>query len=360
MTQPAPDRRTRPLLLLGLALLTAIGFGAASLLPARAQDPDQNIRFFRIGTGTTGGTYFPIGGIIANAISNPPGSPPCDKGGSCGVPGLIAVAQASSGSVENIDNIASGAIESGLSQSDVTYWAYTGSGLYEGQEPMEDLRAIAKLYMELVHIVVPADSDIETVADLRGKRVSLGDQGSGTLLDMRLILDAYGLSEEDIQPVYERPEPSAEMMLNGEIDAFGFVGGAPVLAIEDLARRMDIRLLPFTDEATVDLIAERPFFAPARLDGGIYEGVDSLTTIAVGALWVTSAKIETDLIEGVTRALWHPTTGTLLENGHPRGREINLESAVTGVPIPFHDGALRYYEEVGAIGGPDALDPPLE
>ena len=121
----------------------------------------QDVKFFRIGTGGTSGTYYPIGGIIANIISNPPGSLDCDKGGSCGVPGLVAVVQSSSGSIVNVEGIASGAIELALSQADIAYWAYNGSGLFHHDEPNQALRSIANLYPESLHVVVLRYSGIK-------------------------------------------------------------------------------------------------------------------------------------------------------------------------------------------------------
>jgi TRAP transporter TAXI family solute receptor len=309
----------------------------------------QDIQFFRIGTGTTGGTYFPIGGIIANVISGPPGAPPCDVGGSCGVPGLIAVAQASSGSVENIESIRSNTMESGLTQADIAFWAYSGEELFAEQGPMSDLRAIAHLYNELFHVVVPADSDIETIGDLAGKRVSIGDEGSGTLVDARIVLDAYGLSEEDIEPYYLQPEVASDRMLAGGLDALIFIGGVPTIAVEDLARRMIIRLIPITGPPARKLLQRVPFFLQATLDEGAYANVGAVRTIAVGATWVTSADIDDDLIYGITRALWHPQSLRLLADSHPRGEEIKLENAVSGIAIPIHDGALRFYRETGVL-----------
>ncbi len=332
-----------------LAVMAASMAVGGAVGGAAAQAQDQTIRFFRIGTGTTGGTYFPIGGLIANAISGPPGAPPCELGGSCGVPGLIAVAQASSGSVENINNIRDGLIESALAQADVATWAYRGSNLYEDQGPFPDLRAIAHLYGELVHVVVPADSPIETVADLRGKRVSIGEEGSGTLIDARLVLDAYDLSEDDIEAVHLRPETASDALLAGEIDAFMFVGGAPLLAIEDLARRMPIRLVPFDDPAARRLIESRPFFTAAGLPAETYSGVGAVPMIAVGALWVTSTAVDEETVYGITRALWHPSTQAVLENNHPRGSEIQVENALRGIGIPIHPGALRFYHEIGLM-----------
>lgn len=139
----------------------------------------QDLRLFSIGTGGTGATYYPLGGTIANAISNPPGSRPCNEGGSCGVEGLIAVAQSSKGSVDNIEGIATGRFDSGFSQSDIAFWAYSGTGMYEGKPPMESLRTIAALYPEHIQLIARSDAGIRDVSALEGKRVSLDERGSG-------------------------------------------------------------------------------------------------------------------------------------------------------------------------------------
>ena len=142
----------------------------------------QELKFFTIGTGGTAYTYYPVGGMIANAISKPPGSRECGKGGSCGVPNLIASAVSSRGSVDNVNAIISGLRNSGFAQSDVAYWAYTGTGTMEGKEPAKDLRTIAALFQEHIHLVALKKSNINSVKDLKGKRVSLDEPGSGTML----------------------------------------------------------------------------------------------------------------------------------------------------------------------------------
>ena len=327
---------------------------AAGWLLATGRGRAQEIRFFRVGTGTTSGTYFPIGAIIANAISGPPGAPPCELGGSCGVPGLIAVAQASSGSVENIRNLRAGTIESAFTQADVATWAYTGFGLYADEGPFAELRAIAHLYDELLHVVVPADSPIETLADLRGSRVALGEDGSGTLIDARLLLEAYGLSDADIVPLYLPPAPASDAMLAGALDAFFFVGGVPLVAVADLARRMPIRLVAFNDPVGERAISRIPFFTMAELPPESYPGVPSVRTPAVGAMWVTSTAVDAETIYGLTRALWHPSTQVALANGHARGAAVSIDNALRGVAIPLHPGALRYYREIGLVPQADA------
>ena len=151
--------------------------------------------FFRIATGGVNGTYYQIGAIIGNAISNPTGSRPCSEGGSCGVPNLIAAAVSSDGSVANVEAIQNGEIESGFAQADVVHEAYLAEGTFRGREPMSKLRAIANLYAERMQLVVRTGLGINGVRDLVGKRVSLDEPGSGTLLITRLLLKANGVAE---------------------------------------------------------------------------------------------------------------------------------------------------------------------
>ena len=324
--------------LLAAAAITVSGSAAL------AQEP----QFFRIGTGGTAGTYYPIGGLIANAISNPPGSRPCEEGGSCGVPGLIATALSANGSVANVNAIQGGTLESGFAQSDVATWAQTGTGIWEDREAVSSLRAIASLYPETIHLVASADSGITSVADLAGKTVSMDEPGSGTLVDARIILDAYGLSEEDVDAQYLKPDQAAERMRDGAMDAFFFVGGFPAGAIAELASQDDIMLVPITGAEAEGILGEYTFFAENTVPGGTYEGVDGdVQTLSVGAQWITSADQPEELIYNITAALWNDNTRTLLDAGHQKGKEITAETALDGIGIPLHPGAARFYEEQG-------------
>ena len=328
--------------LLGIAAAAGLLFGTI----AAAQDP----QFFRIGTGGTSGTYYPIGGLIANAISSPPGSEACDAGGPCGVPGLVATALSANGSVANVNGIGGSTLESGFSQSDVATWAHTGTGIWEGREPVEKLRAIANLYPETIHLVASAASGIASVADLAGKRVSLDEPGSGTLVDAQIILGAYGLSEDDITAAYLKPDQAAERMRDGAMDAFFFVGGFPAGAIAELASQNDIRLIPISGAEATALTGEYTFFAENIVPGGTYDGVeDDVTTLSVGAQWITSADQPEELIYQMTKSLWNDATRAMLDAGHAKGREITVATALDGVGIPLHPGAERYYREVGLL-----------
>jgi TRAP transporter TAXI family solute receptor len=325
--------------------------GAALAVGMMAQGAvAQDMQFFRIGTGGTAGTYYPIGGLIANAISNPPGSRACEDGGSCGVPGLIATAVASNGSVGNVNSINGGTLEAGFSQSDVAFWAQTGTGIWEGQPPVEKLRLIANLYPESIHLVASKASGITSVADLKGKRVSLDEPGSGTLVDAKIILGAFGLTEADITPEYLKPDQASDRMRDGAMDAFFFVGGYPAGAIAELSSQHEVVMVPITGPEVDALRAEYTFFANDVLPAGTYKGQDAdVPTLSVGAQMVTSADLSEELVYGITKAMFNETTQKLFGNGHAKGKFITLENAVQGAGIPFHPGAEKFYKEVGAI-----------
>ncbi len=308
----------------------------AFALTLGASNGAQAQQFFRIGTGGTAGTYYPIGGMIANAVSQP------GK--------IIVTAQASNGSLANVNGIAGGALESGFSQSDVATWAQKGTGIFDGKPNLPDLRLIANLYPESVHVVVKKGSGIKSVADLKGKRVGLDEPGSGTLINARLILAAYGVKESDIKPEYIKPNQSGDKMKDGALDAFFFVGGAPAGAIAELATAGGgIEILAIDGPQAEGLRMASPFFAVDTIPGETYRGVGQVTTLAVGAQWVTSAKADTATVYEITKALFSESTQKTLASGHAKGKLINLQNAVKGAGIPFHPGAERFYKEVGAI-----------
>ena len=305
---------------------------ASALLacPASAQ------QFFRIGTGGTAGTYYPIGGMIANAVSQP------GK--------IVATAQATSGSLGNVNGIVGGAMESGFSQSDVATWAQKGTGIFEGKPNVPGLRMIANLYPESLHIVVKKGSGYKSVADLKGKRVALDEPGSGTLINARLVLAAYGLKESDIRPEYIKPNQAGDKMKDGSLDAFFFTGGAPAGAIAELATSgSGIELLPIDGPQADSLRASSPFFAVDSIAAETYKGVAAVKTLAVGAQWVTSDKADTETVYQITKSLFSEATQKTLTAGHAKGKFITLKNAVQGVGIPYHAGAEKYYREAGVL-----------
>ena len=307
------------------------------------------LSFFTIGTGGTAYTYYPVGGMIANAISKPPGSRECGKGGSCGVEGLIASAVSSRGSVDNVNAILSGLRNSGFAQSDVAYWAYTGTGTMEGKKPAKDLRTIAALFEEHIHLVTLKKSKIKSVKDLKGKKVSLDEPGSGTYVDALLILEANGLSEKDLQAEALKGNAATDALRNGKVDAIFVVAGYPTGALVELASSVDIKLIPIDGAGAKKLTDKYGFFSQSSIPEGTYENVKSTSTVAVGAQWFTSAKEDDELIYNITKALWNKESRKLMDVGHAKGKTITPETALAGVGVPLHPGAERFYKEAGLI-----------
>ena len=324
-----------------MILLLTIGLSGKSFA--------QELKFFTIGTGGTAYTYYPVGGMIANAISKPPGSRECGKGGSCGVPNLIASAVSSRGSVDNVNAVISGLRNSGFAQSDVAYWAYTGTGTMEGKEPAKELRTIAALFQEHIHLVALKKSNINSVKDLKGKRVSLDEPGSGTYVDAKLILESNGLSTSDVKAEALKGKAATDALRNGKVDAIFVVAGFPTGAIVELASAVDVKLVPIDGAGAKALTSKYGFFSQSPIPSGTYEGVDEVNTVAVGAQWFTSAKEDNELIYQITKALWNKESRKLMDVGHAKGKTITPESALSGVGVPLHPGAEKFYKEAGLI-----------
>jgi uncharacterized protein len=326
--------------LIAAALLFCLGIGLAAA---------QDIRFFQIGTGPTGESRFAFGGLIANAISNPPGSRECDKGGSCGVPGLVAVAKSTGGAIANIEAIANKRLNAALVQADIAYWAYHGTGIYKGKGAVQNLRAIAMLYPESLHLIARKDAKIQSIRDLRGKRVSLGDKDSGELVHGRLLLAAFGMSEHQIKESFLKPGPAADALAAGKLDAMLVVDAQPVPIVAELAQSTEITLVPLAGPEVDKLRSTYPFFAASTIPAETYAGIDTdVKTLDVGVVLVTGAEQPNELIYGVTRALWHPSTQKLLAEGHPRGKLVNLSAAgLDRLGIQLHGGASAYYFDAG-------------
>lgn len=326
-----------------IAAVAAIVAGSAY-----AQDPT----FFRIGTGSAGGTYFPIGGTIANGISAPPGARPCDKGGQCGVPGLIAIAQSTTASVFNNTAVQNGELEAGLTSADVLLSMYEGSGKFEGK-PHPKLRVIANLFPEDLHLVLVAGETINDLGDLEGKRVGIAQAGSGTQVAVLQMLELWGITRDNIEEAELNNSQSAERLADGQLDAYFYAAGWPVAAMVQLASTKGMNLHSFTEDDMARIQDLIPSYIPSMIPGGTYEGIDNDTyTPAVSAMLVVSSDLSEELVYGLTEALWNSNTRKLLDNGHPKGKLITPDSALNGVMglgVPLHVGAEKYYREAGLL-----------
>ena len=311
-------------LLLGLGLIWAVSASG------------DDARYLRVGTGPPGETQFTLGSLIASAISAPPGLP-CTHAGACGVPGLIAVASATAGSEDNIETLAEGRLDAALVEADVP--------LFQGKHA-ESVRAIGNLALDQMQLVVLRDGPIRSLRDLKGKRVSLGEKGSGTHLHAHQLLAALGLKEGEIKEDNQRSALAADAILAGKLDAFFVMDEAPVPTIAELAKIKPIRLLGIAGPAIEKMRQADRLIEPSRIAGGTYLGIETDTpTIAVGLTFVVSASLSDDLVYGVTRSLWQPETQQLLTDARRGGSPITPAGAVTGLGVALHPGAQRFYDE---------------
>ena len=306
----------------------------------------QEMKFWRIGTGGAGGTYFPIGGLIANAISNPPGSRPCDKGGSCGVPGLVAIAVSTNASVANVNAIDAGQLDAGLAGAQSVTQGYNGEGKFVGNK-REKIRVIANLYPEDMHLVLPKGVKLNSLKDLNGKRVGVAAAGSGTQVSVKMILKHYGIKADEQELGLSQ---SAQRLADGQLDAFFYAGGTPFAALIQLGSTKGFELYKFSEAEQKEINKIIPYYVDSMIPAGTYENITyDVPTLAVNGQLITSVDQPTELIYEITKALWNKNTRKLLDKGHSKGKDIRLETALKGVLIPVHPGAEKYYKEVGLI-----------
>ncbi len=308
----------------------------------------QEARFLRIGTGGQSGTYFPIGGLIAQAISDMPRGPNC-AAERCGVPGLVAVAQASNGSVANSAALQAGEIEAALIQADVAHWAFEGKEIYAGKPRQDHLRFLAHLYSEAMHAVVRKQAGVGSIGDLKGHAVAVDEPGSGTLVHVRNLLGAYGLRETDVRGVYIKPELALPRMAEGQLDAFFIVAGWPAKAVRDAIDGGQAMLLPLDADRAEALAQANPFLSVGQIPAGAYAGTPAITTVMVGAHLIVRADLPDALVTAVLQALWSDRGMAILRAGHPRSAEIRIEAALTGQSIPLHPAAEAFYRQRGLL-----------
>ncbi len=318
----------------------------AGLTLAGGATQAQDMKFWRIGTGGAGGTYFPIGGLIANAISNPPGSRPCDKGGSCGVPGLVAIAVSTNASVANVNAIDAGQLDAGLAGAQSVTQGYNGEGKFVGNKRSK-IRVIANLYPEDMHLVLPKGEKLGSLKDLNGKRVGVAAAGSGTQVSVKMILKHYGIKADEQELGLAQ---SAQRLADGQLDAFFYAGGTPFAALIQLGSTKGFELYKFSEAEQKEINKIIPYYVDSMIPAGTYENITyDVPTLAVNGQLITSVEQPTELIYEITKALWNKNTRKLLDKGHSKGKDIRMETALKGVLIPVHPGAEKYYKEVGLI-----------
>ncbi len=304
---------------------------------------------FQIATGSPSGTFFPVGEAIAGLISHPPGVNRCQNSDVCSPAGLIVSARTSEGAADNLIAVNRGDVESGLAQSDVIAAAVKGQGVFKKLGPQSHVRVIASLFSEQVHLVVAASSKIKSVNDLRGKRVSLGSEGSGVDITAAEILAGFRLPPGRIKASHDDIFAAAALLKQGKLDAFFAVGGVPLDAVRDLISEGKARLVPIDRPGRDRLLKAVPSLSAGAIAAGSYGDGGVIPTVSARALWIVRDSEPDALVYGMTRALFSPKNRDALTASHPSAREIALTNAAQSPPAPLHPGASRFYLESGKL-----------
>ena len=331
-----------------LLLMTCLTLLPSLPIADESRTPDQSL--LRLGTGGSGGTYLPIGSLISQALS---GSTEVNKSSPHYNPDLLVISQRSTGSASNVSDISEGLLEAGLAQADVAHWAYNASGPFEQQQAHRSLRGVATLYLESVHLIVRTDANINSIDDLEGQRVSLDELGSGTRLDILPILLAHGLTQESIKAVYLKPQDAIERLQQNQLDAFFIVAGYPVAAVSKLVSEGKVTVVPITGVHVDKIIETYPYFSVDTIPADTYQNTAAIDTLGVPAQLFVNESLDEKLVYSMTNLLWSPPTLALLKKGHPKGADVQLETALTGMHIPLHAGAKKFYVEQGMLSNDD-------
>ncbi len=289
-----------------------------------------------LATGGPTGTYYAYGMAMGTILAEKTG---------------IKVDAISTGaSKANIQSIQLGEVDMAVVQNDVMYYAYTGTDLFTGEQT-QDFQAMAILYPELCQIIASKESGIKTVADLAGKRVSVGDAGSGVEFNAKQILEAYGIDMNDgIQKQNLGFGPSADALRDGKIDAFFCVAGIPTTAITDLAMGTDITVVAVEDDKFAELSEKYGFYTQQVVPADTYAGMtEDVKTVAVMATYIVDKDLPEKAVYDLTKAMFENKDA--IAEAHVKGAELNVETAIDGIPaeVPLHPGAAKYYKEIGVL-----------
>ncbi|MFP4274305.1 MAG: TAXI family TRAP transporter solute-binding subunit [Paracoccaceae bacterium] len=317
------------------ARLTIVGAVAATMMAPAAFAQD----FITIGTGGVTGVYYPTGGAICRLVNQGRS----DHGFRCSV-------ESTGGSIYNLNTIREGELEFGVAQSDWQYHAYNGSSRFEDQGAFEDLRAVFSVHPEPFTVVARADAGITDFEDLKGKRVNIGNPGSGQRGTMEVVMEAMGWTTDDFELATElKAAEQSQALCDNQIDAMVYTVGHPAGSIQEATTACDSVLVNVDNDTIRELVEDRPYYRMATIPGGMYRGnPDDVTTFGVGATFVSSAAVSEDAVYAVVKAVMENFED--FKGLHPAFAVLEKEQMVKdGLSAPLHDGAAKYYREAGLI-----------
>ncbi|SIO01733.1 TAXI family TRAP transporter solute-binding subunit [Salinivibrio sp. ES.052] len=315
--------------------LIALSFSAALGTAATAQAN----QFVTIGTGGVTGVYYPTGGAICRLVNKSKD----DHGIRCSV-------ESTGGSIYNINTIRAGELDMGIAQSDWQYHAYKGTSKFKDQGEFKDLRAVFSIHPEPFTVVARADADITTFDDLEGKRVNIGNPGSGQRGTIEVLMDEMGWDMDKFGQISElKAAEQSKALCDNKIDAMVYTVGHPSGAIQEATTACDSVLVEVANDAAKQLIEDRDYYRQAIIPGGMYRGNDNdVTTFGVGATFVSSNQVPEDVIYNVVKAVFENFDD--FRRLHPAFANLKKEEMVKdGLSAPLHPGAARYYREAGLI-----------
>lgn len=283
--------------------------------------------FITIGTGGQSGVYYPVGGALSSVWEEN-----LD---------VTTSVESTGASAENINLLDQGRLEVAMIQSDAASQAYEGTGAFE--EQIRSFTAISAMYPQYVQIITTAGTGIESVQDLKGKRVAVGSPNSGVELNARSILDAYGITYDDMQEDFLSYSEAIDGMKNGTTDAGFFTSGLPNPAVTDLATTADVRVVPLTGDGYEQLLNDFEYFNEATIPSGTYDNSEDVQTLDFNNLLVARKDLDADTVFDLTQAMWDNIEQ--VQGAHNAAKEVTLDTAQESVPVPFHAGSKRYYEE---------------
>ena len=287
-------------------------------------------KFLNIGTGGTAGTYYPIGGAIAEVLNKE-------------IPGMSASAQSTGASVANINMLSDGEVDLATVQNDIAYYAAHGTEMFQDKK-VDGLQGIASLYPETCQFVTLKSSGIKSLAELKGKRIAVGAVGSGVEANVRQILAAYGVTYSDIDAQYLSFAEGASALKDGNVDVAVLTAGYPTASVQDIASQNPVRLLPVEGKIADALIAQYPFYTKTVIPAGTYAGFDeAVESVSVMAMLVAGPSVNADLGYSITKAIF----GNLdrLQAAHAVGKQITKDTAKAGMSLPMNAGAEKYFNE---------------
>ncbi len=298
----------------------------------------QQRLFFGIATGGTGGTYYPLGGMLAQLISNK---------ATVGGQKISATAEAAGASVGNAKLLGNKEIESAFVAADILDAAYNGAGQFQGA-PLKNVRALGALYPETVQLITRADMGINSVRDLKGKSVSSGAPGSGQYQLLTDLLKVYGMSRADVKEDLSSFTQAVDKIKDGNLHATLITAGVPTSAVTDFAQSHALKVIPLSGPEIAELRRQQPYYAEVPLPANTYKGqTAAVPTLAVMAVWATHEAVPENVAYEVTKALYENTA--IMGQVHVQGKNIQLATATAVGTAPMHPGALRYLKEKGVV-----------